>query len=434
MDTDSSSEEPTSMETNSEMEDTCSTTSQRSETGDGICPSHSSGDEAATQEANIVYMMFMASQLSGARVRLPEHNIGLRGDQYIQAVLNGNPRTCRTMFRMEVQAFRYVCDLLRDSLIMDRTERVSVEESLGIFCLLVGHAQGQRIVGDRFQHSSETINRHVKTVMRALHQLGRTVIRRTEMDGVHPYITENPHNYPWFEKCLGSMDGTMINARAPSRLSNAYRNHHGQIAQNVLCLCDFNMKFQYVYTGWEGTAHDARVFLDALSRRRNQFPWPPEGYYYLVDSAFPCIEKFMPPYPRERYHRSDRYSGRQFRGYKDYFNFRHSSLRNIIERTFALLKNRFQILSAMPRYRPTRQGMLVTACCTLHNLIKTVTPNDEFIQAALELQFSQEKMTGADNDAGDTSEVVDMSHESASAMIAQRDGIAIPMWADRFGE
>ncbi|XP_035540302.1 uncharacterized protein LOC118344256 [Juglans regia] len=407
METNSSSEEAQSMETNSEMEDTCSSTSHRSEADDGIYPSHSSGDESATQEANIVYMMFMASQLSRGRVRMPKHNIGLRGDQYIQAVLNGNPRTCKTMFRMEVQAFRYVCDLLRDSLIMDRTERVSVEESVGIFCLLVGHAQGQRIVGDRFQHSSETINRHVKTVMRALHQLGRTVIRRTENDGVHPYITENPHNYPRFEKCLGAMDGTMINARAPSRLSNAYRNHHGQIAQNVLCLCDFNMKFTYVYIGWE-------------------------GYYYLVDSAFPCIEKFMPPYPRERYHRSDHYSGRQFRGYKDYFNFRHSSLRNIIERTFALLNNRFQILSAMPRYRPTWQGMLVTACCTLHNLIRTVTPNDEFIQAALALQFSEENMTGND-EADEPSKVVDMSHESVGAMAAQRDAIAIPMWEDRFG-
>ncbi|KAF5470966.1 hypothetical protein F2P56_011448 [Juglans regia] len=317
METNSSSKEAPSMETNSEMEDTSSSTSQRSEANSGICPSHSSGDESATQE-------------------------------------------------------------------------------------------GQRIVGDRFQYSSETINRHVKTVMRALHQLERTVIRRTKTDGVHPYITKNPHNYPWFEKCLGAMDNTMIDAAAPSRLSNAYRNHRGRIAQNVLCLCDFNMKFTYVYTGWEGTAHDARVFLDALSRR----------YYYLVDFAFPCIEKFMPPYPRERYHQSDRYSGRQFRGYKDYFNFCHSSLHNIIERTFELLKNRFQILNAMPRYRPTRQGMLVTACCTLHNLIRTVTPNDEFIQAALALQFSEENTTG-------NSEVVDMSHESAEAMASQRDAIAI---------
>ena len=30
--------------------------------------------------------------------------------------------------------------------------------------------------------------------------------------------------------------------------------------------CDFDMKFTFVYTGWEGTANDSRVFLDAFQR------------------------------------------------------------------------------------------------------------------------------------------------------------------------
>ncbi|XP_035542818.1 protein ALP1-like [Juglans regia] len=432
MDHETSSAKTRSIETNSEIDDTSSSISHNSEVDEFMRTYPSSGDEAAMQEVNLINVMYSTSQSWGRRVPMPHHNIGLRGDQYIQAVLNGNPASCKEMFRMEVPAFRYVCDLLRGSLIMDPTERVSVEESLGIFCLLVGHAQGQRIVGDRFQHSSETINRHVVTVMRSLHELGRTVIRPTHTHGVHPYIAGNHHNYPWFEKCLGALDGTMISASAPARRANAYRNRYNRIAQNVLCLCDFDMKFTYVYTGWEGTAHDARVFLDALSRARNGFPWPDPGYYYLVDSAFPCIEKFMPPYPRERYHRSDRYGARQFRGYKDYFNFRHSSLRNVIERTFALLKNQFQILEAMPRYRPSRQGMIVTACCTLHNLIKTVMPNDEYIQRALGLQLSGGN-TPEGEDVDETEEVVDMSHESAGAMAAQRDGIGIPMWAHRNG-
>ena len=31
-----------------------------------------------------------------------------------------------------------------------------------------------------------------------------------------------------------------------------------------MCACDFDMKFTFVYTGWEVTANDSRVFLDAL--------------------------------------------------------------------------------------------------------------------------------------------------------------------------
>ncbi|XP_042980027.1 uncharacterized protein LOC122310212 [Carya illinoinensis] len=333
------------------------------------------GDADALEEAYMVWLMWMTNENVGRRYPMPQHNIGLRGDQYIQGVLNGNPRTCVEMFRMEVTAFEYICQVLRDTLIMEPTERTELEESLAIFCLIVGHGQGQRVVADRFQHSTKTINRHVKTVTRALHELGRSLIRPTHIVGIHPYIASNRHNYPWFQNCLGAMDGTMISAAAPAHL----------------------------------------------------------GYYYLVDVAFPCIEMFMPPYPRERYHRSDHYNKDGFRGYKDYFNYRHSSLRNVIERTFSLLKRRFRILYAMPPYRPVRQGMIITACCTLHNMIKTVTPNDEIIQG-ISNHRSEMQNSSTENESKETSPVVDMSSESAQAMGAMRDAIALPMWAHRFGQ
>ncbi|XP_042968950.1 uncharacterized protein LOC122301608 [Carya illinoinensis] len=256
------------------------------------------GDADAIDEMYIVCLMWMTNENGGRRYPMPQHNIGFWGDQSIQGVLNGNSQNCIEMFRMEVTAFEYICQVLRQTMIMGPTERTEVEESLAIFYLIFGHGQGQCVVADRFQHSTETINRHIKTVMRALHELGRSVIRLTHTVGVHPYIASNWHNYPWFQNCLGAMDGTMISAAAPTRLGNVFRNRHGRIAQNVFCACDFDMKFTYVYTGWEETAHDARIFMDALSRPDNQFTWSAPGYYYLVDTAFPYIEIFMPPYLR----------------------------------------------------------------------------------------------------------------------------------------
>lgn len=37
------------------------------------------------------------------------------------------------------------------------------------------------------------------------------------------------------------------------------------------------MMFTFVYTGWEGTANDSRVFTDAVLRPENEFPFPEEG-------------------------------------------------------------------------------------------------------------------------------------------------------------
>ncbi|KAL6322887.1 hypothetical protein AAG906_021021 [Vitis piasezkii] len=53
------------------------------------------------------------------------------------------------------------------------------------------------------------------------------------------------------------------------------------------------------------TTNDAHVFLDALTRLEVNFPWPSEGKYYVVDSGYPCISGFLPPYRGEEYEVED---------------------------------------------------------------------------------------------------------------------------------
>ncbi|WOG89162.1 hypothetical protein DCAR_0208398 [Daucus carota subsp. sativus] len=47
-----------------------------------------------------------------------------------------------------------------------------------------------------------------------------------------------------------------------------YRNRRGEITTNVLGACSPNLQFQYVLTGWEGSAADGRVLRDAIYRHR----------------------------------------------------------------------------------------------------------------------------------------------------------------------
>ena len=83
----------------------------------------------------------------------------------------------------------------------------------------------------------------------------------------------------WFytQNTVGALDGTHILAHAPCGEQVAYTNRHGEQTQNVLGICDFNMRFVYVYAGWEGSAHDARV-LDSALTRPTHFPMPPPDY------------------------------------------------------------------------------------------------------------------------------------------------------------
>jgi hypothetical protein len=59
--------------------------------------------------------------------------------------------------------------------------------------------------------------------------------------------------------------GTHISAWVPAEKQVSYRGRRATIKQNVMCGCDFNMIFTYVYLDWDGSAHDSRVFLDAIT-------------------------------------------------------------------------------------------------------------------------------------------------------------------------
>ena len=80
-------------------------------------------------------------------------------------------------------------------------------------------------------------------------------------------ILNNSRFYPWFEDCIGAIDGTHVRASVPIEDQNRYRNRKSALSQNVLAAISFDdLKFTYVLAGWEGSAHDSRVLNDALSR------------------------------------------------------------------------------------------------------------------------------------------------------------------------
>ncbi|XP_028099316.1 uncharacterized protein LOC114298876 [Camellia sinensis] len=90
---------------------------------------------------------------------------------------------------------------------------------------------------------------------------------------------------------------------------------------------------------------------------------------------------YVAPYCGQKYHLQEFNRRRHYHGPKELFNHGHSSLRNVIERTFGVLKQRFPLLRHMPQYDMVRQGLIVMACCVLHNWIQKVQEHDEFFDA-----------------------------------------------------
>lgn len=111
-------------------------------------------------------------------------------------------------------------------------------------------------------------------------------------------VERNTKLYPFFKDCLGALDGTHIYASVPTAEKARYRNRKGFLSQNVLAVCDFDMKFVYVLSGWEGSAADSMILENA---RMNDFRIP-HSKFYLGDAGFPLSDTVLVPYRGVRYH------------------------------------------------------------------------------------------------------------------------------------
>ncbi|XP_014757809.1 uncharacterized protein LOC106866691 [Brachypodium distachyon] len=113
----------------------------------------------------------------------------------------------------------------------------------------------------------------------------------------------------------------------------------------MLGVVDWNMKFLYVFPGWEGSVSDSRVLRDAMRITRQDAFVVPNGKYYLADAGYINGPGFLTPFRSTRYHLKEWISSQQqSKTAKELYNLRHSGARNVVERTFGLWKKKWDIL------------------------------------------------------------------------------------------
>ncbi|KAH9110728.1 hypothetical protein AeMF1_014577 [Aphanomyces euteiches] len=198
-----------------------------------------------------------------------------------------------------------------------------------------------------------------------------------------------------------------------------FRDRSGGISQNVFAACSFDMRFTFILAGREGSAHDGRVLEDAYEYSFER----QSDRYYLGDAGYALSPFVLTPYRGVRYHLKEFKEGnKKPRNMQELFNLRHSSCRNVIERTFGVVKKRFPILSRMPSYPYKRQVSIVLADCTIHNFIRCHQGfTDEYdVEDEADLSPIQQNHT--------SNEEMDEAQDALGAAV-MRDSIATAMWA-----
>ncbi|WVZ93069.1 hypothetical protein U9M48_039082 [Paspalum notatum var. saurae] len=301
--------------------------------------------DSEEEEDEMMMLIFPALYYASTRSKTPCHTSKLSGAEYTCELLEGHERRSYENLRMEPRIFKALADYLSSRDLLRSTRGVTVEEQLAMFMYMLARNASYRALCDRFQHSGETIHRHITACFNAISSLAFDFVKPPSTE-THWKISSNPHFAPYFQNCLGAIDGTHI----PITISER----------------------------WEGSASDAGVLSSAI---RSGFRVP-TGKYYLVDGGYANTPSFLSPYRSVRYHLKDQGRGNcRPRDYKELFNLRHARLRNHIERAIGILKMRFPILKVATYYPMETQVKIPAAAVVIHNIIRRHKGDDEWLSS-----------------------------------------------------
>ncbi|XP_010684223.3 protein ALP1-like [Beta vulgaris subsp. vulgaris] len=330
-------------------------------------------DEDLVQQSLTRLALHELRRLTTQVERMPLHLGGEPGHHFIHRMLTGHRNLCKEQLRLSREVFISLANILREQQLLVAGRYISIEEQLGLGLYMLAKPASVRDAAERFQHSTSTISKYFKKVLQALEALSSQIIRPYQsMYETPPEIQSNIKYWPFFKDCVGAIDGTLIQSVVADDVGRAFRDRHGEKTWNVMVVCSLNMLVTHINVGYEGSAHDTTVWRRSLGDARMGFPHPPSGKYYVVDSAYPNTLGYLSPYlvPGLRYHLPDFRRGTPPQGMYEQFNYRHSSCRNVIERVFAVLKNRWKVLKSMPQMDEANQLKIIVACFTLHNFIR----------------------------------------------------------------
>nr|XP_011464621.1 PREDICTED: uncharacterized protein LOC105351565 [Fragaria vesca subsp. vesca] len=283
---------------------------------------------------------------------------------YMYSLVYESDVICIDKLRMDRESFHKLCRILSTKGQLRGTRNVSIEEMVAMFLNTLAHHHKNRVIKFNFHRSGRTVSKYFHECLKAIIRCQKDFWKTPEP------IPEDSTDYrwTWFKNCLGALDGTYIRVSVPEKDKPRYRTRKNEIATNVLGVCSLELQFIYVLPGWEGSAHDGRVLRDAITRRNGLKV--PNSNYYLVDGGYTNGKGFLAPFRGQLYHLSEWRDGHRPTTAKEFFNMKHASARNVIERSFKLLKMRWAILRNPSFYDIITQRRIISVCCMLHNFIR----------------------------------------------------------------
>ena len=188
-------------------------------------------------------------------------------------------------------------------------------------------------------------------------------------DGV-PYLTSSSRSGTSPIPC-GALDGKHIACKCPPKSGSQYFNYKGFYSVVLMGIVDVDYKFIWADLGGKGSS-DAQIYNNSEIKEFAEngtigFPTPDAlpndyqdvPYFFIGDDVFALRETMMKPHSLRSLDNEERI-----------FNYRLSRTRRVVENSFSILTNRFQVLLTTMQHHPSTVKVIVKACIVLHNLMR----------------------------------------------------------------
>jgi hypothetical protein len=246
-----------------------------------------------------------------------------------------------------------------------RNQPLEPRQQIELFLHFLGTNAFYHLLRDARGPSSHTVYRVIHRVSDAINTLRQEIIRWPDDCSKLPQDFLKIGGFPSVAGCL---DGTHVNISPPSQDEISYLNRHHQHSINVLAVSGPDLSIYYLNANRPGRCHDSNVL-------RSSSLWtsfevngtlPFHGAVLLGDSAYPLRSWLLTPFPGDP------------DGPKGRFNIAHIKTRNVVERMFGCLKNRFYALKTGIRLKdPKEASKLIVSAAILHNLCIRYGDNGE---------------------------------------------------------
>ena len=178
------------------------------------CLENSSNDESLKRakkrklilQSIIITMIAVVTSYNERHLpREPKEDSELAADmlfrkRILKRLYEGDDENCYDLLRLTKRAFVDLCSILRERQGLCDTYHVTVEESVAMFLLILGHGQKFRVIRGTYIRSLETISRRFAQVLKAILNLTNDYIKLPDLSIEHM----EDDKWKWFKVSISS--------------------------------------------------------------------------------------------------------------------------------------------------------------------------------------------------------------------------------------